>query len=232
MNNAATTKAITVAVVEDDARFSQGLVGALRTAPGLHCAGLCQTKAEALAQLPAWRPDVVLLDLDLGTGRDGLDILPDLARQLSDTRFLILTVVEDSDAVFQAVSRGAHGYLLKSISLSELPSAILEVHQGNYRLSPEVLRLMLDCFRNPPPSVNEQGKLSPREAELLELLAQGYERKELAERFNLSAETIKTHIRNIHQKLRVSTTQQAVQKVYPHKRLRLLARWICGGKPV
>lgn len=232
MNTSTPTTVVTVALVEDTPRFSQGLVGALRPVPAIRCVGLCQTAAEARAQLPGWRPDVVLLDLDLGTGRDGLDLLPDLARQLPDTRFLVLTVVEDPQAIFEAVTRGACGYLLKSISLAELPAAILEVHHGDTRLSPEVSRLMWRAFQNPPPNVDERNKLSPREAELLELLAQGYERKELAIRFNLSAETVKTHVRNLHHKLRVSTTQQAVQKVYPAKRFRLLPRWIRGGEPI
>lgn len=232
MNNPASNEPVSVAIVEDMAKFSRGLVCALRGSTQLRCVGVCQTRDEALRQLPGWRPDVVLLDLDLGTGRDGLDILPELVRQLPDTRFLVLTVIDDADAIFQAVQRGAHGYLLKSTSLAELPSAILEVHQGHWRLSPEVLRLILEAFRNPLPTVEEQNKLTPREKEILELLAQGYEQKELAARFDCGAETIKTHVRNIHHKLRVSTTQQAVQKVYPAKRLRLLPRWICGGRPI
>lgn len=232
MNRPTPTTAVTIAIVEDDRRFSDGLVSALRSAPGLRCVGLCPTRAEALTQLPAWQPNVVLLDLDLGTGRDGLDILPELVRQLPETKFLVLTVVDDPTAVFQAAQRGAFGYLRKSMPLAELPAAIREVHAGFPRFSPEVLRLIWQSFRNPPPDSEEQNKLSSREAELLELLAQGYERKELATRFNLSPETVKTHIRNIHTKLRVSTTQQAVLKVYPAKRFRLLPRWMRGGEPV
>ncbi len=230
--NAEPDNAVTVALVEDDRRFSQGLVLALRDAPGLRCVGLCPTRAEALAQLPGWRPDVVLLDLDLGTGRDGLDILPELARQLPDTKFLVLTVVDDPTAIFQAAQRGAFGYLRKSVPLAELPAAILEVHAGFHRFSPEVLRLMWNSFRNPPPDSEEKNKLSSREAELLELLAQGYAPKELANHFNLNRETVKTHIRNIHDKLCASTTQLAIQKVYPAKRFSLLPRWIRGGDPI
>lgn len=234
MNNTApATKVVTVAIVEDDSRFSRGLAKALETSPLLRCLGVCETRAEALAQLPKWQPDVVLLDLDLGTGRDGLDILPELVRQLPETKFLVLTVVDAADAIFQAVLRGAHGYLLKSTPLAELGTAILEVHQGHWRLSPQVLNLILDAFRNPPPSdAGSEGKLSKREAEVLELLAQGYENKELAIRFSISPETIKTHVRNIHYKLSVSTTQQAIEKVYPTKRLRLFPRWIRGDRAI
>jgi DNA-binding NarL/FixJ family response regulator len=232
MNRTEPNNAVTVAVVEDSARFSKGLVDALRASPQLRCVGLCQTRAEALTQLPSWKPNVALLDLDLGTGRDGLEILPKLVHELPDTKFLVLTVVGDPAAIFQAAQLGAFGYLRKSIPLAELPAAILEVHDGFPRFSPEVLRLIWESFRNPPAAVEEQNKLSPREAELLELLAQGYDRKELATRFNLSPETVKTHVRNIHQKLCVSTTQQAVQKVYPAKRFRLLPRWMRGGEPI
>jgi DNA-binding NarL/FixJ family response regulator len=232
MKDRATPSTVTVAVVEDTSRFSEGIVEILHGAPQLYCLGVCQTATEALAKLPVWKPDVVLLDLDLGTGRDGLDILPVLRQQLPDTHFLVLTVVDDPAAVFQAVLRGAMGYLRKSTPLAELPSAILEVHQGFWRLSSDVMRLMLDSFRNPPPAVEEQNRLSRRESEILDLLAQGYERKELAVRFNLSAETVKTHVRNIHHKLSVATTQQAVQKVYPSKRIRILPRWITRGEPL
>ncbi|MCL4786051.1 MAG: response regulator transcription factor [Verrucomicrobia bacterium] len=228
----ATNSPVTVAVVEDNARFSDGLVSAVQAARQLRYVGLCQTFAEALTRLPEWPPDVVLLDLDLGNGDNGLDLLPTLVRQLPDTRFLVLTVVDDPEAILQALRRGAFGYLRKSTSLAELPAAILEAHQGCPRLSPEVLRLVLDTFENPPATAAEWEKLSPREAELLELLAQGYERKELALLFKISAETVKTHIRNIHHKLRVVTTQQAVEKVFPGKRLRLLPRWVRGGQPV
>jgi DNA-binding NarL/FixJ family response regulator len=232
MNRTEETNTVTVAIVEDDRRFSHRLVLAVRSAPPLRCVGLCPTRAEALAQLSGWKPDVVLLDLDLGSGRDGLDILPDLVRQLPDTKFLVLTVVDDPAAIFQAAQLGASGYLRKSLPLAELPAAILEVQDGLPRFSPEVLRLIWQSFRNPPADTQERSKLSPREAELLELLAQGYESKELATRFNLSPETVKTHIRNVHHKLLVSTTQQALQKVYPTKRFRLLPRWMRGGQPV
>ncbi len=232
MNFAEPTNAVTVAVVEDDPRFSQRLLSALRSAPGIRCAGLCSTRADALARLPAWKPNVVLLDLDLGAGCDGLDILPALLHQLPDTKFLVLTVVDDPAAIFRAAQLGAFGYLRKSLPLAELPAAILEVQDGLPRFSPEVLRLIWQSFRNPPPDRQERNKLSPREAELLEFLAQGYERKELATRFNLSPETIKAHIRNIHHKLHVTDTQAAVRKVYPAKRFRLLPRWMRGGDPV
>lgn len=219
MKNASAISPVAVAIVEDDARFSRGLVKALNVSPRLRCVGSCKTKAEALAQLASWRPDAVLLDLDLGTGRDGLDMLPELTRRLPTAKFLVLTAVEDADAIFQAASRGAHGYLRKSISITDLPLAIIGVHEGDLRLSPDVLRRIWERFR---PSVGEQTKLSPREAEVLELLAEGYERKEIAARLELSGETIKTYVRSIHQKLCVCTTEQAVQKVYPRKRLRIV----------
>jgi two-component system, NarL family, response regulator DevR len=229
MKTAITNSPVKVAIVEDTPRFSKGLVNALRAAPQLQSVGVCETVAEALSQLPAWRPDVVLLDLDLGTGRDGIDILPELVRQLPETRFLVLTVVDDPEAIFQAFICGAAGYLRKSISLEELPVAILAVHQGYPRLSPEVLRRIIETLKNGP-SEEELAKLTPRETQFLDLLAQGYEPKELATRFNLSPETIKRHTKNIREKLGVSTTPEAVQKVYPSKLLRILARWISGGK--
>lgn len=224
--------AITVAIVEDMPKFSRGLVKAFESTPNVQCLGVCQTTADARVDIPVWRPDVVLLDIDLGAGRDGLEILPELSGKLPGTKILVLTVLDDAETIFQAVMRGAHGYLLKSTPLAELLPAIQEVHEGHFRLSPGVLHLILEAFRNPPPATDAQSTLSPREAEILELLAQGYDRKEIAARLNLGVETIKTHIRNIHNKLCVSTTNQAIAKVYPKKRFWLIPRWICGGRPV
>src|SRR6266496_369824 len=102
MSTEITNAAVKVAVVEDAPRFSKGLVEALRTAPQLRCVGVCQTATEALTQLQVWRPDVVLLDLDLGPGPGGLDVLSEMARKLPDTRFLVLTVVDDPKAIFEA----------------------------------------------------------------------------------------------------------------------------------
>ncbi len=197
------------------------------------CPGLCSTPSQALGRLPAWKPNLTLLELDLGAGRACLDILPQLVARLPGTKLRAFTVINDPAATFRAAQLGAFGCLRKSLPLAELPAAILEVQDGLPRFSPEVLRPTWHSFRNPPPDSQERNKLSPGEAELLELLApRAYERKELATRFKLSPETVKTHIRNIHQELRVSTTQRAVQKVYPAKRFRLLPRWMLGGEPV
>ena len=212
---------ITVAIVEDAPRFSTSIAAALGASAMLQCVGVCQSADEALGRLPEWKPDVALLDLDIGPGRSGLDILPELVRQSPGTLFLILTVIEDPESMFQALLRGAVGYLAMSTPIAELPAAILEVYQGFLRLSPEVLRRMFAAFQNPEPSAPELERLSPGEAELLELLAQGYDRKELAQRVELSPETLKTHMRNIHHKLRVSTTRQAFLKVYPRRRLQV-----------
>jgi DNA-binding NarL/FixJ family response regulator len=229
MSAIANNASIKVAVVEDTSRFSKALREALNAAVQLQCIGVCQSATEALANLPIWRPDVVLLDLDLGPGKGGLDVLSELASKIPDTRFLILTVLDDPKAVFEAAKRGAAGYLRKSIPLAELPEIILEVHQGQLRFSPEVFDLIWKAFKNPRPSDSEVEKLSPREAEVLDFLAQGYQPKELSIKLSMGRETMKTHIRNIHKKLLVCSTQAAVQKVYPTKRFWLLPRSGNGG---
>lgn len=193
--------------------------------------GLCETGTDALDKLPIWRPDVVLLDLDLGQGPSGLDVLSKLARALIETRFLILTVSDDPNAIFEAALRGACGYLRKSIAVTELPTAVREVYQDEMRLSPEVLRLMWNAFQNPRPLGVEVEKLSPREAEALELLAQGFSLKDVAVRLNIGLETVRTYARNIRINLNVRSTDQAVKKVYPGKLFSLLPRWIRSGKP-
>lgn len=228
-------RVIRVAVIEDDRKFREGLVFLLNASAGLRSVAAVVDSAEALAKLPllAPPPDVILLDLDLGHGKpDGVESLPALRKALPSTKCLILTALDQPDRVFEAVRRGACGYLRKSATSAELPEAIRDVHEGFARLSPDVFQRIFSALQNPPPDAKEWAKLTPREQEILELQALGFSPKEITARLSISYDTFKTHSQHIRTKLEVRTGQQAVRKVFPRKLLALLPRSISGGDAV
>ncbi len=220
---------IRVAVVEDDREYRDGLVFLLNASAGLRSVAAVANGREAREELPALdpAPDVVLLDLDLGPGEpNGIECLPMLRALLPSAKFLMLTALDQPERVFEAVRRGAGGYLRKGSSLTELPAAIREVQAGYARLSPEVFQLIYNALQNPPPAEVEWAKLSPKEREILELQASGFEPKEIGDRLGIGYETFKTHSRHIREKLAVRTSQQAVRKVFPKKLFTLIPQWV------
>lgn len=228
-----TEQTIRVAVIEDDRAYREGLVFLLNATIGLTCVGDFPNASEAAKYSNPEKPDVVLLDLDLGTGQqDGNASLPVLRRSFPQAKFLVLTALYQPERVFEAVRRGAAGYLRKTCSFDELPSAIRDVHSGSARLSPELFQLIYDALQNPVPRSDEWTKLSAREREVLELLALGYNPKDVSARLAITYDTFKTHCKNFQEKLEVPGTSGAIRKVFPKKRFSLLPRWLSGGNAV
>lgn len=223
---------IRVAVVEDDRKYRDGLVFLLKASAGLQSVGAVANGGEALTKLPLLMPppDVVILDLDLGAGEpDGVESLPALLKVLPSAKFLMLTAMDQPERVFEAVRRGASGYLRKSDSLAELPAAIREVQAGHARISPEIFQLIFTALQNPSPAAQEWAKLSRREREILELQASGFAPKEIMIRLHICYDTLKSHSKHIRDKLEVRNAEQAVRKVFPKKLLTLLPRWLTGS---
>lgn len=165
----------------------------------------------AQSWLPAQKPDVVLMDINL-PGLSGIDGVRRLKPRLPGTQFVMLTVYEDTNHVFSALAAGATGYLIKQTPLPELLDAIKEVHAGGSPMSSYIARKVVQAFQQAPSPSDDLESLSPREQEVLELLARGYLYKEIAERLGLSLPTISTHIRHIYDKLHVRSRGQAVAK--------------------
>ena len=202
---------ITVSIVEDDAPAREILADWLKRAAGFKCVGQHGTVEHALESLPAEKPSVVLMDINL-PGMSGIEGVRRLKPLLPETQFLMLTVYEDADHVFDALAAGATGYLLKQTRRDELLECIKDVHAGGSPMTSNIARRVVQAFHREEPGTPESAKLSQREREVLELLARGYLYKEIVDALQVSRGTVNTYVRRIYEKLHVRSRAQAVAK--------------------
>ncbi|MBE0543766.1 MAG: response regulator transcription factor [Verrucomicrobia bacterium] len=205
---------IGVSIIEDDAPARAILAEWIRRAEGFRCVSEHGSAEIALAQVPAKRPTVVLMDINL-PGMNGIECVRRLKPLLPETQFVMLTVYEDADHIFDALAAGASGYLLKQTPFNELLAALKEVHSGGSPMTSNIARKVVQSFQQYRPASSEGEDLSPREHEVLNLLARGYLYKEIAESLGISVPTVNTYIRRIYEKLHVRSRAQAVAK-YAH----------------
>ena len=203
---------ITVSIVEDDAPARGILAEWIRGADGFKCVGVHENAETALTSLPLEKPSVVLMDINM-PGMSGVECVRRLKPQMMDTQFVMLTVYEDPDHIFTALSSGASGYLLKRTPRAQLLAAVKEVHAGGSPMSSNIARKIVRSFQRFNSALpSEQNNLSPREREVLELLARGFLYKEIAETLNISMPTVNTHIHRIYEKLHVRSRAQAIAR--------------------
>lgn len=206
---------IAVAIVEDDVPAREILAGWIRSTDGFKLVGEYDDAESAIAELPQKKPSVVLFDINL-PGMNGIECVRRLKPRMADTQFLMVTVYEDVNHIFDALAVGASGYLLKQTRRSELLDALKDVHAGGSPMSSQIARKVVQSFRrNETKADGETVELSGREREVLELLARGYLYKEIAELLKISVQTVNTYIRRIYEKLHVRSRAQAVAK-YAH----------------
>jgi DNA-binding NarL/FixJ family response regulator len=206
---------IAVAIVEDDVPAREILAGWIRNAEGFRLAGEYDDAETAIARLPSEKPSVVLFDINL-PGMNGIECVRRLKPRLPDTQFVMVTVYEDANHIFNALSAGASGYLLKQMRRNELLDALRDVHAGGSPMSSQIARKVVQNFyRSETQTDGATVELSGREREVLELLARGYLYKEIAEMLKISVQTVNTYIRRIYEKLHVRSRAQAVAK-YAH----------------
>jgi DNA-binding NarL/FixJ family response regulator len=206
---------IAVAIVEDDIPAREIIAGWIRSTDGFRLAGEYDDAETAIARLPHEKPSVVLFDINL-PGMNGIECVRKLKPRLPETQFVMVTVYEDANHIFNALSAGASGYLLKQTRRNELMDALKDVHAGGSPMSSQIARKVVQNFyRNEAQSDGEIVQLSTREREVLELLARGYLYKEIAEMLKISVQTVNTYIRRIYEKLHVRSRAQAVAK-YAH----------------
>jgi DNA-binding NarL/FixJ family response regulator len=211
---------IRVAMVEDNAGLRESLGVLLNGTPGFLCAGAFGSAEAALDALPAMRPEpeVVLMDIHL-PGKSGIECVRELRDRLPQTRIVMLTVFATSDRIFQALTAGASGYLSKRTAPADLLAAIQEVHRGGAPMSGDIAARVVEYFNARGQAREPDLNLSPRETEILQLLAEGLLYKEIRDRLGLSIDTVQWHIRNIYRKLHVRSRAQAVAKLYRHENL-------------
>ena len=204
----------TICMLEDSRNVLQMVQHILSAAPDLRLVRSHATAEAALAHLDSDQPDVYIVDINL-PGRSGLEFIATAREHLPCTQFMMYTVHDDDEKVFQAIMSGANGYLLKSASPKALIEGIRELLDGGSPMSASVARRVIEQMR---PSGNDQVRkievLTDRENEVLQLLAQGLLYKEIADRLGLSTFTVKNHIRHIYAKLQVQTRVEAVNRYF------------------
>jgi DNA-binding NarL/FixJ family response regulator len=207
---------IDVAIVEDDVPAREIIAGWIRDAEGFKLVGEYTDAETAITDLPQRKPSVVLFDIHL-PGMNGIECVRKLKPRLPETQFLMVTVYEDANHIFDALAVGASGYLLKQTRRNELLAALREVHAGGSPMSSQIARKVVQSFRRTETggTDGEAAELSQREREVLELLARGYLYKEIAEQLKISVQTVNTYIRRVYEKLHVRSRAQAVAK-YAH----------------
>lgn len=203
---------ISVAIVEDNAAVATSLEKAITTAGNCRCVCSSRDGEHALRTIPKHRPDVVIMDIEL-PGMSGIECTARLKRVLPESQILILTVYTDTRQIFRALEAGASGYLLKRATPDEIARAVFDVKAGGAPMSAEIARKVVQSFRKPVSHATIEA-LSPREAEILGLLAQAYTSKEIASQLGISYETVCSHLGNIYAKLHVRSRTEAVVKYF------------------
>lgn len=206
-------KNVRIAVVEDDERVRTSLADAIGRFAGFECIGCFESGEAALAGIPHLHPDVVLMDINM-PGINGIECVGQLKAMDLPMEIIMLTVYQDADNVFKSLAAGANGYLLKRADRAELIAAIHQVLEGGSPMSSQIARKVVQAFRQPVAVGNENWNLSPREQEVLALLAKGYIYKEIAAQLDIGYDTVHNYIRRIYEKLRVRSRAQAVAKYF------------------
>ena len=203
---------INVAIVEDDTRFRKSLRQVIESKQGLTCVAQYGTGTEAIAGIPRDLPEVVLMDLNL-PDFFGAEVTAQLKAKLPDISVVILTVYNDADHIFKALRAGADGYLLKQAAAAEILEAIAEAHRGGAPMTSEIARKVIAAFHAPKPISAATETLAPREREILQLVANGYANKEIADKLAITLSTICWYLHEIYKKLHVQSRVQAVNKL-------------------
>jgi DNA-binding NarL/FixJ family response regulator len=201
----------TVVLVEDDRGLREQLTQILNSAPDIRCVGAFASAEEALQQLPARCPDVVLMDIKL-PGMSGIECVARLKRLMPGLQIVMVTVYEDSERIFLALKAGASGYLLKSSPPQQLLEAVRDVHGGGAPMSSHIARQVVRHFHSAGVVADQKSPLSPRERQVLELLSTGYIYKEIADQLDIGVETVRTHVKSICQKMHARNRLEAVAR--------------------
>lgn len=200
---------IKVAIVDDDEGIRSSLAALIRRAPTLKLTGDYPDAETALKEIVRQPPDVVLMDINL-PGMKGVECVRQLKAALPAVQFLMLTVYEDSDSLFNSLKAGASGYLLKRTASARLIDAIREVHAGGAPMTPQLARRVVQHFSKASGSDAAVARLTPGEREFLDQLSIGYAYKEIADRMNISIDTVRSYVRTVYEKLHVHSRTEAV----------------------
>jgi DNA-binding NarL/FixJ family response regulator len=202
---------IKVSIVEDNHSIRQNLAEIVDSTPGFRLGDACATAEEALRRFPNNPADVVLMDINLPR-LSGIQCVRELKRCLPQMQFIMLTIEDDSERVFESLKAGATGYLVKNVTPDKILVAVEEVHRGGSPMSSQIARMLVQTFQSNGPATDHAGGLTGRESEVLTLLTRGRRSKEVADELGISVQTVHTHLRNIYEKLHVRSRSEAVAR--------------------
>jgi DNA-binding NarL/FixJ family response regulator len=200
-----------IAIVEDNRVIRESLMEFVKTDTECECVCVCATAEQALKEIPKRQVDIVLMDIQL-PDISGIECTARLKQLLPAVQIIMVTVYEDTERIFKALRAGACGYLLKRCTPEELISAIREIRQGGAPMSREIARKVIVSFQEPVTTAAEVEGLSSREREILELLAEGFPNKQIADRVGLTDGTVRWHLRHVYNKLHVRSRTEAALK--------------------
>jgi len=210
-------KKISVCVVDDNRDLRNALEEIIDMSEGFECVGTIGTPQEAMARIPILKPDVVLMDINLGAEETGIDCVKFLKQRMPSTNFMMCTVYEENEKIFQALTAGASGYILKKTAPPQMLDAIRELYEGGAPMSSQIARKVVAAFQNKsvvPDGTENIESLSQREKEILEQLSKGLMYKEIAAALFISPETVRKHVYHIYEKLHVTNRIEAVNRFF------------------
>lgn len=204
---------LTICIIEDIPEINEGLVDLLEKDNRFSIIGNFTTAEKAIDEIPQLVPDIVISDINL-PNKSGIDAMKHIKNLLPQIQFIMFTIYEDSDQVFDALKSGASGYILKNTTPSKIIESIIELSEGGSPMSPSIARKVINTFNSNLSSKKVEDLLTHREFEVIELLSKGFLYKEIADQLCISISTVKRHINHIYEKLQVQNKTEAVNKLY------------------
>ncbi len=202
---------VKIAIVEDNTGIRESLCVLINGSPGFQCIAAYANAESALKQMPAKWPDTLIMDINLPE-MSGIECVAKLKAMRPGLQVIMLTVQLDTEAIFKSLKAGAVGYLLKHTSPAEIIAALEDVQRGGSPMTNSIARKVVHYFQQEKPAVNETENLTRRELEILNLLAKGFQYKEIADQLGINILTVRTHIHNTYEKLHVRSRTEAVVK--------------------
>jgi DNA-binding NarL/FixJ family response regulator len=203
---------IKICIVEDLKEVRDGMTSLLTLDERFEVLATFADAEKAAVELPAWQPDIIIMDINL-PGMNGIECIKKVKLQCPASQFIMFTIYEDDEKVFEALTAGASGYLLKKTPLGKITDSLLELHSGGSPMSTQIARKVINRLQNDKPSA-EIKVLSARENEVLQLLAKGLLYKEIADKLLIATDTVRQHIHRIYEKLHVQNRTEAINKAY------------------
>jgi DNA-binding NarL/FixJ family response regulator len=203
---------IKICLVEDLKEVREGMASLLTLDERFELLSTFSNAEKAADELPAWQPDIVIMDINL-PGMNGIDCIKKVKALCPQSQFMMFTIYEDDEKVFEALAAGASGYLLKKTPLGKITEGLIDLHAGGSPMSTQIARKVIKRLQNDE-AKEQVAALSVRENEILQLLAKGLMYKEIGLKLSISTDTVRQHIHHIYEKLHVQNRTEAINKAF------------------